>query len=158
MFNVHFFCRALLFFDSARHAACMSYIVVKTINGRAYRYLQTSYRVGKKVKTKSVYLGPVGGLLRRIGGFVEANRTRGPVVDEEAMLREVKAADAKYAAMKERFTKEVGLKVGPANPVPVEKTAPSISYAPSNSTSASAPQGEQSPADTDASETSSESA
>ena len=39
----------------------MTYIVTKTINGKQYRYQQTSYRVGKKVKTKSVYLGPVGG-------------------------------------------------------------------------------------------------
>ncbi|MDP2367247.1 hypothetical protein [Rhodoferax sp.] len=135
----------------------MSYIVVKTINGRAYRYLQTSYRVGKKVKTKSVYLGPVGGVLRRISTFIKANRTRGPIFDEEAMLRDVKAADAKYAAMKERFTKEVGLKVGPANPVPVEKPATSISYAPSVSSPAPAQQGEQSPSNTEAPETNSDS-
>jgi hypothetical protein len=100
----------------------MSYEVIKIINGRRYRYLQTSYRVGKKVKTTSVYLGPVDGLLRRIGQFIEAQRVTGPQFDEEAMLREVNAADAKYAAMKERFTKEVGLKIGPDNPVPVEKS------------------------------------
>jgi hypothetical protein len=46
---------------------------------------------------------------------------RWPDLDEPAMLAEALAADAKYAAMKEQFFKEVGLKVGPSNPVPVEK-------------------------------------
>jgi len=90
----------------------MSYIVIKTINGRQYRYLQTSYRVGKRVRTKSVYLGPVGGTPRR---------EMWPSLDEPAMLAEALAKDAKYAAMKDQFHKEVGLKVGPSNPVPVEK-------------------------------------
>lgn len=35
----------------------MAYIVVKTINGRRYRYLQETYREGGKVKTISKYLG-----------------------------------------------------------------------------------------------------
>ncbi len=39
----------------------MSYVVIKTIKKRQYRYLQTSYREGKKVRTKSVYLGPASG-------------------------------------------------------------------------------------------------
>ena|SRR5712691_12695390 len=34
-------------------------IVIKTIKGRKYAYNQTSKRVGKKVKTKSKYLGPL---------------------------------------------------------------------------------------------------
>ena len=94
----------------------MSYIVIKTIGGRQYRYQQTSYRVGKKVKTKSVYLGPVAG---NGSAFVSYS----PRFDEEKALRDIKAADAKYAAMIERFTKEVGLKIGPDNPVPIDKEA-----------------------------------
>jgi hypothetical protein len=49
----------------------MSYTVIKTIGGRQYEYLQTSYREGGKVKTKCVYIGPVGGKKRkkRGGGF-----------------------------------------------------------------------------------------
>lgn len=39
----------------------MSYVVVKTIKGRQYRYLQTSWREGKKVRTKAVCLGPTNG-------------------------------------------------------------------------------------------------
>jgi hypothetical protein len=39
----------------------MSYVVVKTIKGRRYRYLQTSWREGKRVRTKSVCLGGIDG-------------------------------------------------------------------------------------------------
>lgn len=37
----------------------MSYIEIKTIKGRKYRYERTSYRAGKIVKHKSKYLEPV---------------------------------------------------------------------------------------------------
>lgn len=37
----------------------MSYVEIKTIKGRKYRYERTSYRVGDKVKHRSKYLGPV---------------------------------------------------------------------------------------------------
>jgi hypothetical protein len=37
------------------------YVVIKTIKGRRYRYLQTSFREGKRVRTKSICLGPVDG-------------------------------------------------------------------------------------------------
>ncbi len=37
----------------------MSYIEIKTIKGRKYRYVRTSYRVGDIVKHTSKYLGPV---------------------------------------------------------------------------------------------------
>lgn len=37
----------------------MSYIEIKTIKHRKYRYERTSYRIGKKVKHKSRYLRPV---------------------------------------------------------------------------------------------------
>ncbi|MCK5176986.1 MAG: hypothetical protein KAQ92_04635 [Candidatus Aenigmarchaeota archaeon] len=37
----------------------MSYIEIKTINGKKYRYERTSYRIGKKVKHRSKYLCPV---------------------------------------------------------------------------------------------------
>ncbi|MDP3077502.1 hypothetical protein [Bradyrhizobium sp.] len=41
------------------------YVVVKTIKGRRYRYLQTSFRQGKRVYTKSICLGPVDGVVAR---------------------------------------------------------------------------------------------
>lgn len=43
----------------------MSYIEIKTIKGRKYRYERTSYRVGKKVKHKSKYLGPIDPVNKR---------------------------------------------------------------------------------------------
>ncbi len=36
------------------------YLVTKTVKGRKYRYRQRSFRVAGKVKTESIYLGPVG--------------------------------------------------------------------------------------------------
>jgi hypothetical protein len=110
------------------------YIVIKTVkkNGRTYqyRYEQTSYRVAKRVRTKSRYLGPVGKTLSAIGGLIEANRTRGPIFDEEAMLKAEKDREAKHTAMLERFYAETGLRVGPDNPVPMcPALAPSLSEA-----------------------------
>jgi hypothetical protein len=46
----------------------MTYTVIKTINGRRYRYLQETYRQNGKVRTRNVYLGPVDGELRRKRG------------------------------------------------------------------------------------------
>jgi hypothetical protein len=39
----------------------MSYIVVKTVKGRQYLYEQRTWREGKRVRTESRYLGPLGG-------------------------------------------------------------------------------------------------
>src|SRR3977135_3276445 len=57
----------------------MAYIVIKTIRGRQYRYEQRSWREGKRVRTKSRYLGPVAeerppGLIKRISSFLAAQR------------------------------------------------------------------------------------
>lgn len=43
----------------------MSYIEIKTIKGRKYRYERTSCRVGKIVKHESKYLGPVDPVNKR---------------------------------------------------------------------------------------------
>ena len=43
----------------------MSYIEIKTIKHRKYRYERTSYRIGKKVKHKSRYLGTVKSVNKR---------------------------------------------------------------------------------------------
>jgi hypothetical protein len=37
------------------------YPIVKRINGRLYLYLQQSYRLGKRVKTRNKYIGPYSG-------------------------------------------------------------------------------------------------
>jgi transposase len=43
----------------------MPHIEIYTINGRKYRYQITNYRVGKKVKHKKKYLGPVNPVNKR---------------------------------------------------------------------------------------------
>jgi hypothetical protein len=66
-------------------------IVIKTIRGRQYRYAQRSYRINGKVKTKSVYLGPVGGRVRRkgvlgrLGEFITTNFQHEHIFDMEAL-------------------------------------------------------------------------
>jgi hypothetical protein len=96
----------------------MSYIVTKTIKGRRYRYLQTSYRVGRKVRTRSIYLGAASS---------ESTAIHVPRFDEEKELQRQKDEAAAYQAMLERFTREVGLKIGPDQPVPVDKATSDIS-------------------------------
>ena len=43
----------------------MAYLVIKTIKGRRYQYLQRSWREGKRVRTRAVSLGPLGGFFRK---------------------------------------------------------------------------------------------
>jgi hypothetical protein len=57
----------------------MAYIVIKTIKGRRYRYLQRTYRTGNRVRTQSLCLGSIDGsgrrrkgLLGRISDFIKA--------------------------------------------------------------------------------------
>ena len=35
------------------------YLVIKTIHGHQYYYKQKTYRVGKRVRTQNIYVGPV---------------------------------------------------------------------------------------------------
>lgn len=112
----------------------MSYVVVKTIKKRRYRYLQRSYRVGKKVRTMSLYLGPEDGPPRR--------ERRYGLPDEETMLAQLNAREERDAAARQahldKLHADFGLRIGPSNPAPVEKAV--------SSPTASQPS-EQSPAD-----------
>ena len=47
------------------------YEVIKTINGIGYRYQQETYRENGRVKTRSVYIGPVDGGRRKKGKLTE---------------------------------------------------------------------------------------
>lgn len=58
------------------------YYRVRTIKGRQYSYLQRTYREGGKVRTETIYLGPVGVPARKkkpIGDRVMAATTRAVV-------------------------------------------------------------------------------
>jgi hypothetical protein len=116
----------------------MAYIVIRTVKGRQYRYLQISYREGGKVKTVSEYLGPVGGggrapsSARRLRRRTIERRQPKVIFDEEAMLREIKAKEAlqeaTQRAVNARFYLDTGLRM-PApnsNPMPIEKPVPGV--------------------------------
>lgn len=79
----------------------MTYEVIKTINGRRYRYLQRSYREGGKVRTQSTYLGPVDGGRRRKSGILavldDLVRKTEPVESEEQLQERIVAEDREYA-------------------------------------------------------------
>lgn len=80
--------------------ASQMYVVIKTIKGRRYRYLQTSFRQGKRVYTKSICLGPVDGTAAR--GPARAQIAGiSACIDAEQMLREDRMmASAERAAAK----------------------------------------------------------
>ncbi len=122
----------------------LSYTVIKTIKGRRYVYEQRTWREGKRVRTESRYLGPADGgqrpkgLIRKVADIVAANRLtaeeRG-VLAAERFGREMEAHQrATYGETASERTERVrqealddlhdryGLKMGPRNPAPVDKT------------------------------------
>jgi hypothetical protein len=131
--NGHFCVAPVLGRVRAWHGSAMSYIVTKTIKGRCYRYLQTSYRVGRKVRTRSIYLGAAS---------FGSTTTHDPKFDEEKELQRQRNEAVAYQAMLERFTREVGLKVGPDQPIPVDKPTSEISSVPTSGEEPGVPQEE----------------
>jgi hypothetical protein len=125
----------------------MSYIIIKTINGRRYRYLQRSYRVGRRVRTESRYLGPAnGGIIQGIIDLVgaqrlspedraiaSAERHTARVEEEQRALFGETAAERSGRERQEHLDKLqdlYGLTLGPSVPTPVEKDVPSATTAP----------------------------
>jgi hypothetical protein len=96
-----------------------TYTVIKTINGRRYRYSQKTWREGGRVRTKSVYLGPVDGDARRKGGVTEFLRAQvrksDKVVESETQIQERIAAEDRDRAKQDRINDQL--------------TAPTISMA-----------------------------
>jgi hypothetical protein len=126
----------------------VSYIVIKVIKGRRYRYEQRSYRDSGRVRTESRYLGPAEGsisgtaspprrrrkgLLGKLGELIAANtlspEEKARVIDEAALLKEVKAQEAAREKARADFEAKTGMRLGPPNPTPIEKTAPAIDHA-----------------------------
>jgi hypothetical protein len=76
------------------------YVVIKTIKGRRYRYLQTSFREGKRVYTRSICLGPVDGVVARRPARAQSAGISA-FLDAEQMSREDRMmASAERAAAK----------------------------------------------------------
>jgi hypothetical protein len=95
MCNDHFSLAKLFCSTPGATQLHMAYIVIKTINGRQCRYQQRAYRQGGKVRTETIYLGPVDGgkqrqgVLRRVNAFLETKfPPRHGLPDEEVMLRQ----------------------------------------------------------------------
>lgn len=120
---------------------------IRTIKGRRYRYLERRWREGGRVRSRSLCLGPVDGgaqvaaprrrrkgPLTALAELIAANslspEERGRVVDETALLREAKAADAAREEMRADFEAATGMRLGPANPVPIEKVSATVAAVP----------------------------
>ena len=89
------FCYVYIEVIVVRSVSCGMYIVIKTIKGRQYQYQQRTYREAGRVRTESIYMGPVGGGVRRqkagrgVEGFIRANLARRHgLPDDEIMLRQ----------------------------------------------------------------------
>jgi hypothetical protein len=143
----------------------MSYIVVKTVKGRRYLYEQRTWREGKRVRTESRYLGPADGggrpgparrprregVLTKVGKLIAANtlsaEERLLVLDEDALLREQRESEAAREKARADFEAMMGVKLGPANPIPQDKPVPSIDLAsPALEPATAAAPGTESPA------------
>src|SRR5262249_21647010 len=80
------------------------YVVIKTIKGRQYRYLQTSWREGSRVRTESRYIGPVDGLVSAPAG----KKRPGPVPFAQRLLSEdrMMATAERRAAEMDKYQRE----------------------------------------------------
>ena len=73
------------------------YTVIKTIKNRQYVYEQTSYRVGKKVKTRTHYVGPLRAFLGAMVGALQ------PPSAEDRVWRAVERAVAGFEKSNAEF-------------------------------------------------------
>src|SRR5436305_2025253 len=125
----------------------MSYVVIKTIKGRRYRYLQTSWREGKRVRTKSVW--PRTDRRRRkkdCSRLLGERKTSVSNRQQQAEMERAIASSMRAAAeidesqrktygetaserrdreRQEHLDKLYGLRIGPSNPTPGAKAAES---------------------------------
>lgn len=112
--------------------------MIKTINGKQYAYEQTSYRVGKKVKTKSKYLGPVASFFTPIPVEERGLKYIGKLM--EKYPSPPSAAEQVIETVKERFTTDTDLKMPetPTAPSPAEKGSHQTGQTPESAPSAEA--------------------
>ena len=116
------FCYVYIEMIVGRGVSCGMYIVIKTIKGRQYQYQQRTYREAGRVRTESIYMGPVGGRVRRQKagrgdeGLIRANLTRRHgLPDDETMLKQyndkvAREKDARDKAMTDLHA-QFGLKM-----------------------------------------------
>jgi hypothetical protein len=99
----------------------MTYVVVKTIKGRQYRYLQRSWREGKKVRTQSWSLGALNPL-RHIDWKATFAGNGG--YDEEAALKQnmerIEADEKAHQATLDALHQEFGMTMPSDTPTAAE--------------------------------------
>ncbi len=99
--------------------SCGMYIVIKTIKGRQYQYQQWTYREAGRVRTESIYVGPVGGGVRRrkvgrgVEGFIRANLTRRHgLPDDETMLKQYNDKVAREQEVRDKALADLHIQLG----------------------------------------------
>jgi hypothetical protein len=101
----------------------MSFIRVRTIKGKKYRYEETRWREGGKVRSRSVCLGAIGA--DEPVGWFRAQLGENHGIDWDAIGKQMvdrqQAEDAKQAAFAARVYLDFGMKVGTGQPVEVHK-------------------------------------
>lgn len=100
----------------------MSFIRVRTIKGKKYRYLETRWREGRRVRSRSQYLGAAGVPDHGIGQFGLEKLDAGRVEAERA---ERATTEAGLAELHDKY----GLKMPADNPVPEEKAPANVAEA-----------------------------
>jgi hypothetical protein len=123
----------------------MSYICVKTIKGRRYRYSQTSKRVDGRVKTTSVYLGPADGERRRERALASAQRQADAIDAYQRATFGETGQERKDREAKER-TNKVYMTIGLTPPSAPFSSASSPAPAPARTSEAPSPEPASPPA------------
>lgn len=79
------------------------YVVTRTIKGRHYRYLQRSYRQDGKVRTESIYLGPVHAVRRMAKAVTDFVQAQQLAPEDRAQLAAANAVEKIEREQRERF-------------------------------------------------------
>lgn len=101
---------------------------IRTIKGRQYHYAEWRWRVGKKVKSKSKCLGPVGALLSNLltppslGERAQDRAARDIERHGKFMAAIEEERSRNQAVFDEKMHAAYGMKPALSSPVPQEKT------------------------------------
>jgi hypothetical protein len=115
----------------------MSFIRTRIIKNRRYRYRETRWREGGRVRSRSEYLGPENGISTGGGdgngggaGFLRRQFTGAGGLDwdaiEKKMLEQIKVQDKAREEKLSELHEKFGLVIGPAAPVPIDKPATGV--------------------------------
>jgi hypothetical protein len=119
----------------------MSFILVRTRKNRRYLYRETRWREGRRVRSRSDYLGPLDSSAAGARPFDEAQDRAMAVAEREAakvdayqraMFGEtgLEKSQREQREHLDRLQDDYGLRIGPSNPVPVEPSREVVSPEP----------------------------